>query len=111
MMSRVEAVTTRGPIAKSDRRNGDTIKAGRRAAASRRDDESVVNESGAHSTADRLLTVQRRAVHQALAVERIVVGTVHGAGVVPDQQVADLPFMTRSEEHTSELQSLMRISY
>src|SRR3546814_13725597 len=31
---------------------------------------------------------------QALAVERIVVGTVHGAGVVPDQQVADLPFMT-----------------
>src|SRR3546814_6034475 len=50
----------------------------RRAAASRRDDESVVNESGAHSTADRLLTVQRRAVHQALAVERIVVGTEIG---------------------------------
>src|SRR3546814_10023048 len=30
---------------------------------------------------------------------------------VTDEQLEDVPFMGRSEEHTSELQSLMRISY
>src|SRR3546814_1056968 len=36
---------------------------------------------------------------------------VLGQGFAPSQQRAQLPRMQRSEEHTSELQSLMRISY
>src|SRR3546814_7716504 len=41
----------------------------------------------------------------------IVVDPRHGEGISPKKQAQPAAFHQRSEEHTSELQSLMRISY
>src|SRR3546814_1684904 len=47
-------------------------------------------------------------VEQALVIEQVV-QRFHGADIFP--VVIDVLLQVRSEEHTSELQSLMRISY
>src|SRR3546814_7346018 len=70
-----------------------------------------------------LLAQQALAAEQHVAVEervgQCVIGIVRGAGALVDilgeevqlQVAADFRTRPRSEEHTSELQSLMRISY
>src|SRR3546814_9270973 len=58
--------------------------------------------------AARILDRRHRAAHQIVGVERLraVVAAPFGLGIGKEREAGD-----RSEEHTSELQSLMRISY
>src|SRR3546814_9242912 len=58
------------------------------------------------------LRLQGIGVHVAGAIGRRQRGSGDGAGDAGHAELgADLPMRARSEEHTSELQSLMRISY
>src|SRR3546814_9299695 len=57
--------------------------------------------------------VQQRPVrdHVQAAEHRVAVAVGHAGPVVDGGQAVDVAAVDRSEEHTSELQSLMRISY
>src|SRR3546814_3118734 len=62
--------------------------------------------------ADVVHFLARRREFGADAVDHLaVIAAIRAEGVEIDPAIADLAVKQRSEEHTSELQSLMRISY
>src|SRR3546814_7240175 len=67
------------------------------------DDPLDARPVAAHRLADL------RDEHQRAAARGVIAGRLVGVGAEPAGD--DLPVTDRSEEHTSELQSLMRISY
>src|SRR3546814_6604919 len=86
-----------------------------------------INRAGAESVVDEIVKAGGKAVASvdditSMSGDQAIVdagvnafgdvhGVVHNAGVVRDRMFASMTEDERSEEHTSELQSLMRISY
>src|SRR3546814_4406777 len=96
------------------RRSGVEQRLGRRESLRRDGDERVLGaEFGEHFVERRAIDVRhhRDVIAIAVTTERVdeQVGAERRAADTDMQQMAD--FAERSEEHTSELQSLMRISY